>query len=75
MNDNDLRQLLAYVNVNRPSWKFIIEGEVVRVCTEQFVIDFEIFRQIEDMKKFEIFEIITHSLLGQIVCFRAIEQN
>lgn len=75
MFDEKLRKLMNLIQANRPHWKFIVEGEIVRIATGQFVISWDIFRQIEDMKDFTIFEVIEHGTLGAVVCLRPVSND
>ena len=75
MFDEKLRKLAGFVQANRPQWKYIVEGDTIRICTLQFVINWDIFRQIEDQKDFIVFEVIEHSTLGAVVCLRPVAND
>jgi len=72
MTQEKLQKLVTFVAANRPQWKWIVEGDTIRVCTGQFVTSWDIFRQIEAMNDYLIYEVIDHSTLGQVVCFKPV---
>ena len=72
---NTFTEIRKITGVRRPTWTFIIEDDMIRIFTRQFVVDFAIFQEILDTKHFVINEIIMHKGLGIVVCITSIVDN
>jgi len=63
--------LSRVVAQRRPQWKFIIEDELVRILTSQFVVDWKIVvEMITTNTDYEIQDVTTHAQFGIVIAVR-----
>jgi len=72
MTQEKLQKLVTFVTANRPNWKWIVEGDTIRICTYQYVIAWDIIRKIEDMHDFMVSDVIDNPTFGQTICFKPV---
>lgn len=72
---NTFAEIQKIVGQRRPGWAFIIEDDIIRILTRQFVVDFDIFQAIIDTGNFKIVDIITHRELGVVFSIHSIAAN
>jgi hypothetical protein len=69
--ENDiLSKLGTFVATRRSKWKFIVEDDLVRIITNQFVANWKIIQQIVKEFNVEIVDVTSHNTFGVIVCVR-----
>lgn len=59
----------------RPAWTFVIEDNLVRIQTSQFVVQWDIIYEILENKEFKLEEVIMHNAVGIVICVRYIGDN
>lgn len=67
MNEAIFLPISKTIAARRPSWTFVIEDNIVRIQTQQFVVDWAIINEILENNCFEIKEVIMHQGLGIVI--------
>lgn len=69
-NNKMFEPMARAVSTRRPAWKFVIEDTLVRILTQQFVVQWEIIDEIVNAGDYQIVECITHNQYGIVICIK-----
>ena len=68
MNTAVFQPIAKILAARRPTWTFIIEDDLLRINTMQFVVKWDIIDDILTNKDFKMEEVIMHQALGTVIC-------
>jgi len=72
MNESLFQSIGKILSIRRPTWKALIEDNLIRILTNQFVISWPIIQEIINTGDYEVEEVITHRELGVVISIRYI---
>ncbi len=67
MNEAIFQPIAKVLVARRPAWTFVIEDNLVRIQTGQFVVKWDIIDEILSKKDFKLDEVIMHQGLGLVI--------
>ena len=62
-------KIATFVHIRRPSWQFMAEDDLLRILTNQFVVDWNIITQIITNNNIELREVLSHAVHGIVITF------
>jgi len=70
LNNEKLNEFNRFMLTNRPGWKFMLEGEKIRILTSQWIVDFIFVDELLKKHGMVLHDIMTHQQYG--VCLNVL---
>lgn len=70
MNTSFFQSIAKVISTRRPAWKFVVEDSMLRILTQQFIVDWAIIDEILHSGDYELFEVVSHNTLGIVICIK-----
>ncbi len=68
----EIERLSKYVIANRMHWRFMMEGNIIRIVTNQQILAWEFVKELEKKFNLEVFEISNTPTYGMVISFNVL---
>lgn len=72
MNTQLFQEIGKLIKSRRPAWQCIIEDEVLRILTHQFIVDWRIITEIIKIG-YTVDEVVSHGQFGVVITVRTMQ--